>query len=175
MTRVVVLMGVAGSGKSTIASRLAARLGWDEIDGDDLHPAANIAKMAAGHPLDDADRAPWLDRVAAWIDEHLASGRSGVITCSALRRSYRDRLRRDGVDLVLLTADPATLAMRLRTRPEHFMGSGMLASQLATFEPPDADEHVLVVPTTRSADATVETVVRELRLDHDCARPAGSG
>jgi carbohydrate kinase (thermoresistant glucokinase family) len=162
--RVVVLMGVAGVGKTTVATALAGRLGWDEVDGDALHPPENIAKMAAGRPLDDADRGPWLTRIRAWIDEHLDGGRPGVVTCSALRRRYRDRVRRDGVDLVLLSADPATLATRLATRPAHFMGVDMLDSQLATFEPPGPDEQVLTVCTDSSPGDAVDRIVAGLRL-----------
>jgi gluconokinase len=100
MTTVLVLMGVSGSGKSTVAGLLAGRLSWDLEEGDDLHPAANVAKMAAGHPLTDEDRRPWLDRVAAWIRHRAEAGRPGIITCSALKRSYRDRLRAPGVVFV---------------------------------------------------------------------------
>src|ERR1700722_17662389 len=101
----VVVMGVSGAGKTTIARALAERLGWDFAEGDDLHPAANVAKMAAGQPLNDADRAPWLAAVGDWIDAELAAGRSGVITCSALKRAYRDRLRRPAVRFVYLAVD----------------------------------------------------------------------
>ncbi|MDT4936870.1 MAG: gluconokinase [Pseudonocardiales bacterium] len=164
MTPVVVVMGVAGSGKTTIATLLARRLGWDEIDGDALHPPANIAKMAAGRPLDDADRAPWLARIAAWIDEHQQRGRAGIVTCSALRRSYRDELRRPGVAFVLLSADKATLAARLSARTDHFMPPGLLDSQLATFEPPGPDEQVLSIDTSGPPDAVAVAIVEALQL-----------
>ena len=99
---VLVLMGVSGCGKSTVAALLAGRLGWDLAEGDDLHPAANVDKMAAGHALDDEDRWPWLAKVAEWIGEHTDAGRPGVITCSALKRSYRDVLRGEHVILALV-------------------------------------------------------------------------
>src|SRR5580693_3470155 len=109
----VVVMGVSGAGKSTIARRLADELGWDFAEGDDLHPLANVAKMAAGHPLTDADREPWLDAVASWIDGEIETGRHGVITCSALKRSYRDRLRRPQVLFVYLSVPRTELERRL--------------------------------------------------------------
>ncbi len=103
---VLVVMGVSGSGKSTVAGILAGQLGWDLVEGDDLHPAANVAKMSAGIPLADEDRWPWLDRVAAWIRNHTATGVPGIITCSALKRSYRDKLSGDNVVFVHLTMVP---------------------------------------------------------------------
>lgn len=159
LTPVVVVMGVSGAGKSTIAEALAARLGFDEVDGDSLHPAANIAKMAAGQPLDDADRLPWLHLVRDWIVSQQAAGRPGIVTCSALKRSYRDLLRGDGVSFVLLAVDRATLASRLRERVGHFVGPELLDSQLAAFEPPVPDEHVHVVDAGRALDAVVADVV----------------
>ena len=106
---VVVMMGVSGAGKSTIARRLASVLGWDFAEGDELHSAANVAKMAAGQPLTDADRRPWLEQVAHWIDTEIKAGRSGVVTCSALKRAYRDMLRRPQVLFVYLSVPRADL------------------------------------------------------------------
>jgi gluconokinase len=145
---VLVVMGVSGTGKSTIAGLLAGRLGWDLQEGDDLHPPANVAKMAAGVPLTDDDRWPWLERVAAWISAHTAAGRPGVITCSALRRTYRDRLRGDGVVFVYLAVDREQLSKRLIARLDHYMPAILLDSQIATLEPPGDDENVLLVQAT---------------------------
>jgi gluconokinase len=142
---VIVVMGVSGSGKSTVGGLLAQRLGVPYAEADDFHPAANIAKMSAGHPLDDTDRAPWLDAIAAWIVERGGSG--GVVSCSALRRRYRDRLRADAPGLFFLHLDgPRELiASRLAARMQHFMPSGLLRSQFEALEPLDADEAGAVV------------------------------
>jgi len=135
---IIVVMGVAGSGKTTVGRALAASLGWDFADADDFHPPENIAKMSAGRPLDDADRAPWLAALRAWIDACLARGGDAVVTCSALKRRYRDVLLPDTprVRLVYLQGSRELLAARLRSRPDHFMKPGMLDSQLAALEPP---------------------------------------
>ena len=143
---VLVVMGVTGTGKSTVAGLLAGALGWDLAEGDDLHPAANVAKMHAGTPLTDEDRWPWLDRVADWISVHTASGTPGIITCSALKRSYRDRLRGPGVVFVHLDAPREVIAARLNARLDHFMPPALLDSQLATLEPLQPDERGVVVP-----------------------------
>lgn len=140
---VLVIMGVSGSGKSTVAGALARRLGWDLGEGDDLHPAGNVAKMAVGRPLTDEDRRPWLDRVAAWIGERTDAGRPGIITCSALKRSYRDALRGEHVVFVLLDGTREQLAGRLALRHEHFMPAALLESQLADLDKPGDDEHAL--------------------------------
>jgi carbohydrate kinase (thermoresistant glucokinase family) len=166
---VLVLMGVSGAGKSTVAALLAARLGWDVEEGDDLHPAANVAKMAAGHPLDDADRAPWLVKVAAWIDAHLAAGRPGIITCSALERSYRDVLRRDGVVFVHLAGTREQIARRLDARRGHFMPAGLLDSQFAALEPPGPDEAALTVDISAGSTELADEIIRRLHLG-----PAGT-
>jgi gluconokinase len=130
---VIVVMGVSGSGKSTLARALAEAWNWDFQEGDELHPPANIDKMRAGLALDDDDRQPWLERVAAWIAAELARGRDGVVTCSALKRRYRDRLRRAGagVRFVCIELPPAELERRLRRR-RHFMPASLLDSQLRT-------------------------------------------
>jgi gluconokinase len=158
---VLVVMGVSGSGKSTIARPVAQRLGWPFEEGDDLHPRANIEKMAAGHPLTDADRWPWLDAVRAWIDAQVGAGRSGIITCSALKRAYRDRLR-DGqpaVRFVYLKGDEALIHARLEGRRGHFMPPELLHSQFETLEPPTPDEHAIVVDIRQPIDAQVEQIV----------------
>jgi gluconokinase/shikimate kinase len=161
---VLVIMGVSGSGKSTVAEALQHRLGWASQEGDDLHPAANIEKMTAGQPLSDSDRAPWLDAVAAWIDEQQSSGEPGIVTCSALRRRYRDVLRRDGVIFVVLQAPTDVLRDRLQHRHGHFMGAGLLTSQLDTLEPPGVDERSLSVPAQDDPTIQAEQIVERLGL-----------
>jgi gluconokinase len=161
---VLVFMGPAGTGKSTVAGMLAGRLGWDFQEGDDLHPAENVAKMAAGHALTDDDRWPWLDRVAAWIDGQVAAGRPGVITCSALKRTYRDVLRRDDVTFVLLLGDPALVLERLLRRQGHFMPPALLTSQFDTLEIPDADERAIHIDLDLTPQEQVDTVIAQLHL-----------
>ncbi len=158
---VLIVMGVSGAGKSTLGAALASRLGWDFQEGDALHPAANIAKMQAGEALDDADRAPWLARVKAWIDREIACGRSGVVTCSALKRAYRRLLisQRAAVRLVYLAVPRAELEGRLRARHGHFMPPGLLESQLAALEPPDASEAPIVVGPEDTVEAVAERVL----------------
>ena len=161
---VLVVMGVSGCGKSTVAGLLAARLGWDLEEGDDLHPPENVAKMAAGVPLDDADRWPWLERVASWIRQHTEAGRAGVITCSALKRCYRDRLRGPDVTFVYLHGSQELIASRLSRRHGHYMPLALLDSQLATLEPPGQDERALTVEIDTAPDVQVDEIVRRLRL-----------
>ena len=153
-SRVVVVMGVSGTGKSTVGRALAETLGLPFVEGDDLHPESNVAKMAAGIPLTDADRAPWLDLIAAELD------RPVVITCSALKRSYRDRLRLAAPDLVLvyLHGAPELLASRMAQRDGHFMPTALLESQLATLEEPAADEDVIGADVMLRPDEIVELV-----------------
>ena len=161
---VLVVMGVSGSGKTTIAALLAGRLHWDFEDADDLHPAANVAKMHAGLPLTDEDRWPWLDAVAGWIDATRAACRHGVIACSALKRSYRVIIvgTRPDVKLVYLKGDPAVIARRLACRHGHFMPTGLLESQLEALEEPTADEPAIVVsierPPREIADAALDAL-----------------
>jgi gluconokinase len=166
---VLVVMGVSGSGKSTVAGLLAGRLGWDLAEGDDLHPPANVAKMAAGHPLNDEDRAPWLAKIAAWIQEHTAAGRPGIITCSALKRRYRDVLAGDHVVFVYLAGSPDRIAARLASRHGHFMPAGMLASQLATLEPPTSDDNAIAVDVGESPVEEAEEIIRRLHLTEAAA------
>lgn len=152
----VVVMGVSGSGKSTIGRRLADALGYAFLEGDEMHPPANIAKMSAGVPLDDADRAAWLDGIARWMEAQRAAGRNAVVACSALKRAYRERLRRAGpaVWFVYLEVDHQELARRMRGR-EHFMPPELLGSQLATLEEPAGDEPALHIDANGTIEATV--------------------
>lgn len=159
----LVVTGVSGCGKSTLAAALAQRLGWDVAEGDDLHPAANVAKMAAGHPLTDDDRWPWLERVRAWIDAELASGRSGVITCSALKLAYRDVLRDPRVTFVYLHGSPEVIAARLAARRGHYMPSSLLASQFAALEAPRPPEQMIAIEIAQPLADQVEEVARTLR------------
>ncbi len=162
---IIVVMGVSGSGKSTVAQLLADKLGWDLQEGDDLHPQANVDKMASGVPLTDTDRWPWLHKIAAWIDGELAAGRSGIVTCSALKRSYRDILRRDSVLFVHLAGSPAAIADRIAHRHNHFMPSSLLESQLATLEPLGLDENGMVVDITGSPAEEAADVLQRLGIE----------
>lgn len=157
-SRPVVVMGVSGTGKSTVGVALADALGLPFADSDDLHPAANVAKMAAGIPLTDADRAPWLDLVAARLETPV------VVACSALKRAYRDRLRAAAPDLALvfLHGSAQLLAARLAGREGHFMPAALLESQLATLEEPTPDERAIAVDVALAPDEIVELVVRRL-------------
>lgn len=163
----LVVMGVSGIGKSTIAAELVARTGWTFAEGDDMHPEANRRAMAAGHPLDDAQRWPWLRRVAAWIGEQEDAGRNAVVTCSALKRSYRDLLR-DGhpsVTFVDLVAPPELVDARITERRGHFMPAALLASQLSTLEPLQAGEPGIEVTATGTPDDIAASALRALGID----------
>lgn len=154
----LVLMGVSGVGKTSVARELVARTGWVFAEGDDLHTEANRRKMAAGHLLDDDDRWPWLHRIAGWIGEQEAAGRGAVITCSALKRRYRDLLV-DGhpsVRFVHLLAPPELLEQRLTARKGHYMPASLLASQLEALEPLQDDEPGVGVDTTGDPAAVAE-------------------
>jgi gluconokinase len=159
-TTTVVVMGVAGCGKSTVAAHLQRRTGWVLAEGDDFHPPANVAKMRAGTPLTDADREPWLQAVAAWIGQREGDGANALVTCSALKRSYRDLLRagHSSVWCAHLTAPPEVLRQRLEGRKGHFMPDSLLQSQLDDLEPLAADEAGITV----SVAAQVEHVVAEI-------------
>ncbi len=160
--KVILVMGVAGSGKTTVGRALAHRLGSAFLDADDLHPAANVEKMRAGHPLTDADRAPWLDAIATWIDARGAG--ACVIACSALKRAYRARLRRgrDGFRLVFLRGDEALIQARAAHRPGHYWPASLTASQFADLEPPGPDEAPIAVDAAQPLDAVVDAVVARL-------------
>jgi ribose 5-phosphate isomerase A len=161
---ILVIMGVSGSGKSTIAEEISARLGWPFEEGDSLHPEANIAKMHAGIPLTDADRLPWLERVAAWIDEQRAKKQPAVITCSALKRSYRQIIigDRPEVRLVYLRGGRDLVAGHLAGRHGHFMPAALLRSQIDTLEEPDPSEDPLTVDLGGSAAQIAEEIIRLL-------------
>ncbi|MFE3326450.1 gluconokinase [Streptomyces sp. NPDC059176] len=160
---VVVVMGVAGTGKTTIGRLLAAALGVPYAEGDDFHPPANIAKMAAGVPLDDADRAPWLDAVGRWA--HGRAGLGGVVACSALKRSYRDRLRASAPDAVFLhlTGDRALIQRRMADRRGHFMPTALLDSQFATLQPLQEDEVGAAVDVSGTPAEITERAAAALR------------
>lgn len=141
---ILIVAGVSGSGKSTVGGMLAGLLRWEFADADSFHPEANVAKMRAGVPLDDEDRAPWLRAIADWMDTRIAAGRQAVLACSALKRAYRDELLagRPAATMVFLLVDKDVLARRLATRHGHFFPGKLLESQLATLEPPAPDERV---------------------------------
>jgi gluconokinase len=167
MTVTLVVMGVSGVGKSSVAAELVRRTGWVFVEGDDLHPENNRAKMASGIPLDDDDRWPWLCRVAAWIGEQEAAGRNAVVTCSALKRSYRDLLC-DGhpsTRFVHLLAPPELISARITARRNHYMPPSLLESQLATLEPLQPDEPGTEVETTGDPAAVAERVLEQLGDD----------
>jgi gluconokinase len=162
----VVVMGVSGVGKTTVATGIADALGWVFAEGDGFHPAANVAKMSAGVALDDADREPWLRELAEWTARHHRDGVRTVITCSALKRKYRDILR-DGlpdeaVFFVCLSSDPDTLRARMSSRL-HYMPPSLLDSQLAAFEPLGADENGVTLDTDRPPDEVVAAAVNAVR------------
>jgi gluconokinase len=161
----VVVMGVSGVGKTTVASGLAAALGWPFAEGDDFHPEANVAKMAAGVPLTDEDRWPWLRSIGAWMSGEIAAGRSAVVTCSALRRSYRDLLREGRPEVVFchLTADPGLMGERVSHRTDHYMPASLLPSQLAALEPLQPDEPGFEVPAEGDVSRVVAQALEALR------------
>ncbi len=162
----VIVMGVSGSGKSTISEALARRLGFAEEDGDLYHPEENIAKMQSGIALTDQDREPWLRTLAALIDRYVASNRPVVIACSALKRAYRDILvhGRHGVRIVYLKGSRDLIASRTEHRKGHFMPPSLLDSQFNTLEEPTPDEHAIVVGIEAPIDTIVDTIIRQLHL-----------
>jgi carbohydrate kinase (thermoresistant glucokinase family) len=161
---VLVLMGVSGSGKSTIALELHRLLGWKFQEGDDLHPAANVEKMRSGRPLDDADRLPWLNAIARWIDERLAAHEPGIVTCSNLKRAYREITigSRQGVRLVYLKGDEQVIEDRMVRRTHRYMPPSLLRSQLEALEEPGPDEHPLVVTVHGCVAETVLEILHGL-------------
>jgi gluconokinase len=173
---VIIVMGVSGSGKSTIGSLLAGRLAWEFEDGDWFHPAANVEKMHHGMPLTDEDRRPWLEAIAAFIDETRKAGRHAVLACSALKRRYRDIIvgRRPDVRLVYLKGSEPLIARRMATRHGHFMPPALLHSQFEALEEPRADEHPIAVSIEPRPREIVEQIVTALKLKPG-AKPARAG
>lgn len=162
----LVVMGVSGSGKTTLATLLGERLGWATAEADDFHPPANIAKMAAGTPLDDADRWLWLAAIRDWMNGHSAPGAGTIVTCSALKRSYRDLLRQaDGtVRFIHVTGAPSAIARRLEHRTGHFMPPTLLPSQLLALEPLEADEEGITLPNDTTPQDLADRALAELGL-----------
>ncbi|MCV7281079.1 gluconokinase [Mycolicibacterium flavescens] len=159
MASPIVVMGVSGSGKSTVGAALAQRLRVPFADADDFHPPANIAKMTAGEALDDDDRYPWLEAIGEWLAERCTTG--GVMSCSALKRKYRDQLRRHcpEVELLHLRGTPEVIGRRQASRPGHFMPSSLLKSQFETLEPLEADERGVDIDVDQSIDGIIDTYV----------------
>jgi gluconokinase len=157
----IVVMGVSGSGKSTVGAAVAQRLGVPFADADDFHPPANIAKMKAGIPLDDDDRYPWLEAIGRWLAERCREG--GVMSCSALKRKYRDQLRRHcpQTEFVHLSGSPEVIAARQASRPGHFMPASLMASQFATLEPLAPDERGMTLDVTHDIDSIVESYLAQ--------------
>ncbi|WP_194819738.1 gluconokinase [Nocardia sp. XZ_19_385] len=171
---IAVVMGVSGSGKTTIANILAAQLGWEMLEGDDLHPPANIAKMAAEHPLTDEDRWPWLESIAQWISQRVETGGSAVVTCSALKRSYRDVLRQAMIGhpeatllFVYLRGAPEELHRRLVARQNHYMHASMLDSQLATLEDPTGEPDTVTIDIGGTPNEVAAAVAAALESRRD--------
>lgn len=164
----LVIMGVAGSGKSTIGEALAGRLGWRYEDGDSFHPAANVAKMSSGQPLTDEDRWPWLRAIAAEIERCRQAGEHVVIACSALKKAYRDILvhGRDDIRMVYLNGSPGLVADRLSHRKGHFMPPGLLDSQFKTLEPPSPQERPITVSIDAPVDVIIDRIVEQLQPGH---------
>ena len=161
---VLVVMGVSGSGKTTVATLLAERLGWPFAEGDDFHPPANVAKMHGGTPLTDADRMPWLQAIAGWIDARRAAASGGIVSCSALKRAYRTILigeRRD-VRLIYVRGSQALIGARIAARHDHFMPATLLQSQFDTLEEPAADERPIIADAALTPAAMVEQVLAGL-------------
>lgn len=171
---VLVVMGVSGSGKTTVATLLAKRLCWPFRDADDFHPEANVEKMKNGVPLTDADRWPWLKAIAAWIDQQRSCGAHAIVTCSALKRSYREIIvgdRRD-VRLVFLKGGRDLIESRLAKRHGHFMPSSLLQSQFDDLEEPGPEENPLTVSIEATPQAIVAEILERLELRGGCASRA---
>jgi gluconokinase len=164
---VVVVMGVSGSGKTTIAVLLAQLLRWELADADDFHSPASLQKMGKGMPLTDEDRWPWLYAIAAWIDDVRRAGRRGIVTCSALKRSYRRILigDRQDVRLVYLKGDMQLISQRLSKRRGHFMPAALLRSQFDTLEEPGPEENPVIVSVAAQPEAIAERILAELGAD----------
>ncbi len=169
----IIVMGVSGSGKSTIGALLAEALGWPFADADGFHPAANVAKMAAGQPLTDADRWPWLDAIAAHIGASRTAKQPVVVACSALRRAYRERLRAGHGDLIFLhlAGAPAVIAERQAARQGHFMPPSLMASQFATLEDPAAEADAVIISVSASPHEVVVAAIDQLAVRGVVASP----
>jgi gluconokinase len=162
---IVIIFGVSGAGKTTVGKLLARELGWNFIEADDFHPAANIEKMRNGHPLTDKDRWPWLERLRQQIERSLSAGENAVLACSALKRAYRDRLRVGGeVKFVFLRSDYALVEKQLRSRPAHFMNPALLQSQFDDLEEPRPAEDVLRIELGRTPEEIVNEIEAKLHL-----------
>lgn len=163
----IVVMGVSGSGKSTVARALRDRLGWDFAEGDDFHPQSNIDKMAAGRPLVDEDRWPWLETLAAWTAERDAREQPTILACSSLKLAYRNLLRKggEGTYFVHVHGDKDLLLERMQTRERHFMPATLLESQLDTLEPLGPDERGIVVDIANPVERSARMVLAQLDLD----------
>jgi gluconokinase len=161
---ILIVAGVAGCGKSTVGALLAGRLRWRFADADTFHPEANVAKMRAGIPLTDADREPWLHAITDWMDERIAAGQSAVITCSALKRAYRDELLagRPAVTMVFLQVSRELLERRLMARTDHFFPEKLLDSQLSVLEPPGPGERVQSVLAEGDSAQTAAKIIATL-------------
>jgi gluconokinase len=163
---IVIVAGVAGSGKTTVGKLLATQLRWAFADGDSFHPPANVAKMHGGLPLTDADRWPWLHAIGAWMDERIAAGDSAIVACSALKRRYRDYLLGDrpAAQLAFLVVEHDADEARLTTRHGHFFPEKLLSSQFADLEMPGPPERVVLVPAAGSAQQTADAIIGLLGL-----------
>jgi gluconokinase len=163
---IVTIFGVSGAGKTTIGKLLARELGWRFIEADDFHPSANVEKMRSGHPLTDNDRWPWLDSLHNRIEQSVSTGENAVLACSALKRTYRDRLRvGDEVTFVFLHGDSALIEKQLRSRHGHFMNPELLQSQFDDLEEPQPDENVLTIELGRTPEEIVRRIKTGLNLD----------
>jgi carbohydrate kinase (thermoresistant glucokinase family) len=162
---VLVIMGVSGCGKTTIAELLSRELGWTYRDGDEFHPKSNVEKMHSGTPLTDEDRWPWLNAIAAWIDWKRQVGAHAIVTCSALKRVYRDILigPREDVGLIYLKGDEELIAQRLARRKDHFMPKGLLRSQFQTLQEPGPDERPITVSIAPTPEEIVAMILKELQ------------
>jgi gluconokinase len=164
---ILIVAGVAGSGKTTVGKLIASELGWHFADGDDFHSAANIAKMRSGTPLTDSDRFPWLGLIGTWMDEQIAAGNSAVFACSGLARRYREDLLsgRPEVRIAFLEVSREEAFARRHSRHGHYFGESMVNSQFAELEPPAPDEATLVVPTDQPPERLAELIINTLGLD----------
>ena len=161
----IIIFGVSGAGKTTVGKLLAGELGWQFLEADDFHPAANIEKMRSGRPLTDEDRWPWLEFLRKQIEQLLSAGENAVLACSALKRAYRDRLRvSDQIKFVFLRGDYPLVEKQLRSRRRHFMNPDLLQSQFDDLEKPRADEHAVTVVLGRTPEVIVEEIEAKLHL-----------